>query len=138
MLLTEQAPAGGLGRYGHHYNGGEFLPFYVPRDAMPQVDDLPAMIADALGSVHIDVARTPDLRAHQRISHRAARAMPEHVKRFPIVVSSDGYVIDGNHRWWAAVHDGREFLSTIRLDMPFDAAIAWLADKSYVTHQGAL
>lgn len=130
------APRGGTDRYGKHYGGGEFLPFYVPRPMMPQVDDLPRMIADAVNDAgcEVTVVEPPKLRAHQRVNHMLAQAMPPAVKRFPVVVSSDGYIIDGNHRWWNAVREGREFIAAIRLRLPFDAALEWLAPRPYVTH----
>ena len=45
--LDHRAPKGGEeGVNGHHYKGGEFLPFYVPRPVMPQIEhhDLNALI----------------------------------------------------------------------------------------------
>lgn len=123
--------------YGKHYKPGEFLPFYVPRDHMPQVDECyqPRFVSDSLlvgTGTTFEVCDVRQLRAHQRIDHDRAIAMSPKTKLKPIIVSSDGYVIDGNHRWWAHVHGGDMLINVIRLDLPFDAAIKWTLARPYV------
>jgi hypothetical protein len=134
-MNAQRAPAGGTDLYGHHYLGGEFLPFYVPRPAMPQVDekDLPRLVADAMTGprVDFDVVPVRGLRAHQRINHGIAQAMDPKVKLKPVIVSSDGYIVDGNHRWWAHVHAGDEWINVIRLGLSFDIAIRWVLARPY-------
>lgn len=116
---------------------GEFLPFYIPRDRMPQIDEAyyPRLIAEATSKgpgVIFDTVDPRTLRAHQRVDHAKAKSMPERTRIKPIIVSSDGYVIDGNHRWWANVHGNHDWINVIRLDMPFDPALIWLLRKPYV------
>jgi hypothetical protein len=131
-----RAPAGGVSEYGRVFRGGEFLPFYVPRPDMPQVDEanLPELVARAFNagiSPTFDVTDPRRLRAHQRVDHARAAGMPLAVKLKPILVSSDGYVLDGNHRWWAHVHEDDGYISVIRLGLPFEQAIAWLFELPF-------
>lgn len=133
----KHAPHGGLDEYDRHYRAGEFLPFYVPRSAMPQVDekDQPRMVAAAMGAgigIAFEVRHVGDVRAHQRVNKHIASSMSEMVKRKPVIVSSDGYILDGNHRWWANVHDGNDWLVAITVDRTFDEARDWLLSQPYV------
>jgi hypothetical protein len=123
--------------YGRHYRPGEFLPFYVPRERMPQVDEkfTVRMIVDAAQGESLptlEVLPPCEIRAHQRIDHRRAAAMSPAIRAKPIIISSDGYVVDGNHRWWAHVKAGSEAIPVIRLALDFDEAIRWLLDRPYV------
>lgn len=137
-FIIDHAPAGGLTEYGHHYLPGQFLPFYVPRCDMPQIDqaDYLRLIDDVredLGSsVEFDVARVSNLHAHQRIDHNRAMHMKPDVKLKPVLVSSDGYVVDGNHRWWAHVHDGDEYINVIRINERFGTIVLWALGRPYV------
>lgn len=129
--VQEQRAASEEDVYGKHYSAGEFLPFYVPRDFMPQVDpNLYAAVvvaADKAGaSVSFEVVDPRSLSAHQRVNHRMAREMNALVKRITILVSEDGFIVDGNHRWWSNVHTGERAINIMRLSMPFDAAIEWI------------
>lgn len=122
--------------FGKHYKAGEFLPFYVPRSQMPQIDekDLPTLIASTITSgkgVNMDVVNVSLLKAHQRIDHTKAKEMIEKVKLKPILVSADDYVLDGNHRWWAHVHEGDKFINVIRIEMNFDEAIPYLLEQPF-------
>lgn len=130
--------------YGRHYRPGEFLPFYVPRERMPQVDekDTVRMIVDAahialpVGGFHplptLEVLPPCEIRAHQRVDHRRAAAMNPAIRAKPIIISRDNYVVDGNHRWWAHVKAGSEAIPVIRLALDFDEAIRWLLGRPYV------
>ena len=125
--------------YGHHYTPGEFLPFYVPRPAMPQVDerDTVRMLVDAANTLPIALPQLTvldprSLRAHQRIDHAKAASMSEAVRAKPIIVSDDNYIVDGNHRWWAHIKAGSRVIPVIRLAHDFDEAIAWLLTRPYV------
>lgn len=125
--------------FGKHYTRGQFLPFYVPRDRMPQVDEqytIP-MIIDAAKALPIalptlEVVEPHTLRAHQRIDHGRAKAMSDDVRAKPIVVSDDNYVVDGNHRWWSHVHQNSTAIAIIRLAHDFDEAIDWLKTLPYI------
>jgi hypothetical protein len=134
MMHLQHAPHGGArGVNGHFYKGGEFLPFYVPRELMPQVkpedyDELRAFLSRrGVGCVSATV-EPATVRAHQRIDVSRALTMPEAVYHIPALVSSDRYVLDGNHRWLAHVtrHDllpalivGAEFERAIDLLLAF-------------------
>ncbi|MGN6818291.1 MAG: hypothetical protein ACTHJR_06425 [Sphingomonas sp.] len=128
--LDLRAPRGGeLGLNGREYKGGEFLPFYVPRPEMPQIDeiDLPEFL-DFVRNRQVDVlteAVDPaTLRAHQRIDIDIAVKMQPQVLAKPAVVSKDSYVLDGNHRWWAHVHQHLSPMNILRIGLPFAEAIA--------------
>ncbi len=49
----------------------------------------------------------------------------------PIITSKDKYVIDGHHRWLAAVKLGKKILSRV-VDMPCEDLLDFLKNKSYV------
>lgn len=112
---------------GRVFRKGEFMPFYVPRPEMPQIDesDLERFIDFALlqgvGITHAKRCPTT-LRAHQRIDLDHALNMPPEVAAKPVVVSADGYVLDGNHRWFFHARQGTD-LNVIEVDLPFEEAI---------------
>lgn len=124
--------------YGRHYTPGEFLPFYVPRPAMPQIDerDYARLIADAYNhpaaEVWLETIDPRKLRAHQRVDHARAQGMDDAIRAKPVIVSADNYVLDGNHRWWAHVHAGSKAMAVIRLGFDFDAGLHWLLGRPYV------
>lgn len=127
MQLQHAPHDGALGVNGRHYVGGEFLPFYVPRDRMPQVasKDYPALRRwlAARGLSALEAILEPSrLRAHQRIDEKRALAMPAEALRVPCLVSSDFYMLDGNHRWLAHMNNG-SLLRAIVIDKPFDEAV---------------
>lgn len=103
---------------------------YIPRKEMPQVDEanLPELVALAWQYGHqpaFDVVDAHTLHAHQRVNHARALAMPEVVKRKPILVSKDNFVLDGNHR--AFVHrEERSPANIIKLGLDFNEALDWL------------
>lgn len=116
---------------GHIYQPGQFIPFYVPRPAMPQIDEgnLPELVALAFQAGHnplFHVASARDLRAHQKVDEHRVRSMPEALLYKPILVSADLYVLDGNHRWHAHIHQGRFDTPVIEIGLPFEEAIDWL------------
>jgi hypothetical protein len=120
--------------FGKHYLPGEFLPFYVPRPLMPQVDpklypQIVVSLINAGGRVSFEVVNPRSLRAHQRVSHKLAKSMNAAVKRVTILVSADDFILDGNHRWWSNIHDGEVAINIMRLDMPFSVAIEWLKQQ---------
>lgn len=128
------APKGGIDMIEGHYRGGQFIPFYVPRRLMPQIDSefYPNLIVDAIGrGVTLEVIEPGSITPHQRINHRAAEAMPLWLRMKPLIVSADHYVLDGNHRWWAAHKAGDSYINVIRLHMGFDSAIDWLLLRPY-------
>lgn len=97
---------------------------------MPQVDeaDLPQLVALAYVAglaPCFDVVPPHALKAHQRADHRRAATIPSLLLRKPLLVSQDGYVLDGNHR-----RIGNQMAHTpcnvIRIGLDFDKAIAWL------------
>lgn len=137
MQALETRCTTSIDEYGKHYTSGEFLPFYVPRAFMPQVDEqyTVRMLADAINggiAAWMKVVDPRTLRAHQRIDHARAAAMTDEVRAKPIIVSSDGYVVDGNHRWWAHVKAGSTAIATFTLQKPFQDAINWLNTLPYV------
>jgi hypothetical protein len=87
------------------YKEGEFMPFYVPREEMPQVDfvDYPALLEFA-GLQDVGYERhimSPDrVQPHQRVVVKKARSMPSDNAVVPILCSQDGFILDGHHRWY--------------------------------------
>lgn len=91
---------------------GRFQPFYIPRGIMPQVDeaDYPELFTFLHGrGISIDRGlRHPwELHFHQHVDMAHVRAMPPEVEGKPVLISQDGYVVDGNHRTAAHMKDGR-------------------------------
>jgi len=126
--LDTRAIAGGeTGVDGREYKGGEFLPFYVPRPEMPQIDeaDYPAFFefVKARGwSYHLETVDPKTLHAHQRVAWNKVITMTPAGLAKPILVSRDGYVLDGNHRREAHIRDGSDVCCYV-LNLDFEAAI---------------
>lgn len=136
MPLSKHCPKGGEEDYGKHFKAGQFLPFYVPRQFMPQVDtpEIPRMVAAGVvcDIIAFEVVPLNKLRAHQRINHARAATIPAEVMKLPIITSLDDYIVDGNHRWWGHVHNGDETIMVIRINLNFDAAIRWMLSQPFV------
>jgi hypothetical protein len=109
--------------------------YYIPRREMPQVDekDLPELVVASWQSGHhpsFEVVNPLDLHAHQRVNRTRALGMPENVKRKPVLVSLDNYVLDGNHRWYA--HRMEETpMNVIRIGLSFEDALPWLFKQPF-------
>ena len=107
---------------------------WINRHDMPQVDekDLPRLVADSVSTCGCEfaVADPHTLHAHQRVQHDKAVHMPRDVVAKPIVVSADGYILDGHHRWYAHKLSGDPLL-TIRLALQFEEALDWLLKLPY-------
>lgn len=106
---------------------GRFEPFYVPRPIMPQIDvaDYPALMIFLFERNVLVKHVTCDprtLRFHQRVSEKLVRRMSPEQEAKPILISSDLYVLDGNHREERHLEDGSE-CACIRLGLPFGEAI---------------
>ncbi len=123
-----RAERGGEDRFGKHYTAGEFLPFYVPRPVMPQIEeeDFPDFIefcAERGVEVIVRYREPTQLRPHQRIDKFKAERMPPEVEQKTVFVSLDMYILDGNHRWMLhVIRQTRVPCFEIRL--PFEEAIA--------------
>lgn len=117
--------------FGREYKKGEFLPFYVPRELMPQIpeSDLAHTIQEAcldLLVVQFDCVDPRTLVPHQRVNREIVKNMPPLIQHKVILVSQDNYILDGNHRWWANVEANSPYINIIRFGMVFDSAIDWL------------
>lgn len=137
--IDQKRATGAMVEYGRRYSAGEFLPFYVPRDRMPQVDEefYPQLVSDAHAMMRgpgceFDVVPVQSLRAHQRIDHFRAKCMKPDVALKPILVSQDGFILDGNHRWWEHVHNKSAWIAVIQLHLDFEPALDWLRKQFYV------
>lgn len=128
-MLELHAPAGGApGLNGKTYRGGEFLPFYIPRAMMPQIDqaDLPDFLSFA-EEEGVSVLRgfipPAHVRPHQRVQKALVSEMPPEALRKPILVSSEEYVLDGHHRLAAAQRLGQPLIPAITLGLLFEDAL---------------
>lgn len=110
--LSRRAPAGGaIGLDGHFRRGGEFEPFYVPRQDMPQIDlgDYIALFSHlARRGIRISTAvADPDMLIfHQHVFPQFVPPRGSIDLDKPLLVSAEGYVLDGNHRAAAHKRDG--------------------------------
>jgi hypothetical protein len=131
MQHVNHAPHGGtIGENGLLYRGGEFVPFYKPRPLMPQVDDkaYPAMrlwLTDNAIPFFTETVDAWKLSPRQRIDAVKASRIPDSVLAIPLLVSREGFILDGNHRWLAHVMQGKA-CQVIRIGLTFDDAIAAL------------
>ncbi len=103
---------------------------WINRALMPQIDEanLPQLVSCAFVagySPSFDVVSPRTLRAHQRADHKRAASIPDLLLRKPLLVSADGYVLDGNHRRLGNLMHHRP-CNIIRIGLPFEQAIAWL------------
>lgn len=102
--LSRRAPAhGAIGLDGQYRRGGEFEPFFIPRQLMPQVDeeDLVALLAFLTKrKTHISIRQVDpdDLLFHQHVFEDRVPAIDSADMNKPLLVSAEGYVLDGNHR----------------------------------------
>lgn len=131
--LDQQAKAGGeIGLNGVTYKGGQKMPFYVPREEMPQIDeaDYPALIhlASTFGVEHtVEMVSYRTLKPHQRVDKNKVLGISKQplLLKKSVLISEDGYVLDGNHRYWAHVKTGTT-VPVIRFKLPFESAIQLL------------
>jgi hypothetical protein len=128
--LDTRAPFGGeVGINGHKYKGGEFMPFYVPRPVMPQIEhhDLNRLIRFVRESgiwVLRHVFAPKDLHNHQRINWDPKKV--DHQKaNTPVIIAQDHFILDGNHRWYGHKIAGT-MVSAIQIGLPFEPAVALL------------
>lgn len=126
--IDKRAPVHGeFGVNGKMYKGGEWLPFYIPRAVMPQIDekDYPDFFEFVKSKNVLFVPKTffpKELRAHQRVSMDKAKHMDAGNLAKPILVSRDHFVLDGNHRWTAHVLNGTQ-VPAFELELEFEASI---------------
>lgn len=143
-LSLFRAPSGGhTGLDGKFRRGGEFEPFYVPRQDMPQVDEvdyIPLLVHLAKKRANVEVlTASPDsLLFHQHVYEQYIPALGSPDMDKPLLISKEGYVLDGNHR--AAAHKRygtqpvvivihRDFTDALRLLFSFP--------KTYTYGEGA-
>lgn len=137
--IDPRAPAGGeIGVDGKTRKGGEFEPFYVPRNEMPQVSetDYPALLEFAARkgvSVSFQVFRPEDLKKHQRVMEGLLKetmetepvAVLSDKMSEPVLVSKDLFILDGNHRRDAHAIQGTPVLGIV-IELEFEEAIKFL------------
>jgi hypothetical protein len=126
--LDSRAPAGGEeGVNDKQYKGGQFMPQYVPRPVMPQIDghDEPKFLVFAAERGITTTVKQigPGLcMSRQHVDMDRVRAMPEHIQKKPVIVSNDMVILDGNHRWTRHLIDGTQMTAYI-VDLPFETAV---------------
>ncbi len=118
----------------------------IPRTAMPQVDEIyyPDMLV-WLGANHGVTFRAgytnPQVvKVHQEINIEKAMGLPAATLLKPVLLSKDGCVLDGDHRWYRHLQD-RQPMPFIELSLDFMEAIKVLESypKCYevtATNQG--
>lgn len=95
--------AGAVGLDGKYRRGGEYEPFYVPRRDMPQVDegdmlDLISYITKQKCHIVTELVGPDRLLFHQRVDESCVPPIDSPLMNKPLLVSAEGYVLDGNHR----------------------------------------
>jgi hypothetical protein len=116
---------------------GRFLPFYIPRDEMPQIDAItyPDLFSWLLQrKVRYSVQRLDPNALHfrQHTGSEIVANMSQEVADKPILVSADGYVLDGNHRATWHKLNGSQAMA-IQIELPFVNALLalFVFPKSY-------
>lgn len=100
----------------------------IPRSKMPQVDEkdiLELLVFLGVEGVPIS-AGTKDpatCRAHQLINVERAMSIPPEVLTKPSLLSADGYIIDGDHRWYRHCVD-KTMMPFIEIGLPFTDALS--------------
>ena len=95
----------------------------IPRNQMPQVDpaDIPVLLS-YLGSLDVSFSAglidPAKVAAHQLVDEQKAMAIPDSVMAFPVLLSKEPAIIDGDHRWYAHLMEKRD-MPFIRFDKPF-------------------
>lgn len=56
-------------------------------------------------------------------------------KTFPILISNDGYIVDGHHRWKASQVAGDQ-IDVLRIDKTYNDLADFLTGKSYIVNKG--
>jgi hypothetical protein len=115
---------------GKLYHRGQFEPFYIPREIMPQVDEsafdeLFAFLSEHGITVSRTMAELDTIRPHQKVDHKRIHGLLSRspLMAKPILVSSDGFIIDGHHRFEAHRQNGDSSLPVIRLSATFKDAL---------------
>lgn len=104
---------------------------------MPQVDavDLPWMLSEAQASRgwYFDELEPEVIKSHQIVNHGRALGMPEKVAMKPILISSDNFVVDGNHRLYnrKMKKGALTKMLVIKLSWSFDEALDWLLEQPF-------
>ena len=111
------------------------VPFYVARQYMPQIDDIPRLLA-YLKQTRISYrtynARPGELRFHQRVAY--VNGIDSATLSKPIIASRDKYILDGNHRYFGNAHNGVD-TTTIEIGLDFWPAY-WLILSLPFVHTG--
>lgn len=121
-------PGGELGLNGKFYREGEFMPFYIPREIMPQVDetDLPELISflrDNRVVVRFERLKPEHVQLHQRVEKHLIDNFDPVLLTKPVLVSREPFVLDGNHRRMDHVIHHSPWMPTYRIMLEFECAI---------------
>lgn len=95
----------------------------IPRKKMPQLksNEYPELIAfmrkNGIGHRRVSVS-PKDLKPVQKefSDHGVTKAIDLQTHKKEIIISQDNYVIDGNHRWLAALNTKQESLDAIQFN----------------------
>jgi hypothetical protein len=102
----------------------------IPRSKMPQVDDgdIPSLLV-FLGALDIGFSAgyiDPNtISAHQAIDVEKALAIPDKWLKTPCLISKDGVVIDGDHRWYRHCVD-KTLMPYLRIEEDFNTALEFI------------
>jgi len=109
----------------------------IKRQDMPQIfqEHLPAFVGAMKGrgikvdesEIAVGKLKATQSELHMPIVHKLAQGHTEGARknlRMPVITSSDGYVLDGHHRW-AALHaqDPKSTIRQVRIDLPITALL---------------
>lgn len=112
----------------------------VPRRHMPQIDekhyeDLFRYIYDNGGKIKKEIVDPADLMSTQsEFSDKGVEAAMTNGKmNKPIIISSDGYVLDGHHRWLAAKNAKIHKITAFRISLPAKEGLSMLINFPQTT-----
>lgn len=99
----------------------------IPRSKMPQIDEkdlleLLVFLGERNVGFSAGVIDPLECHAHQSINVEKAKGIPGWVLAKPSLISIDGWIIDGDHRWYRHCIDKTK-MPYIRIGAPFAEAL---------------
>lgn len=96
--------------------------YMVPRSQMPQINDRPDFL-NYLRQAHVSFLKqevsVDSLKPLQSFVDRTKvkKFTIKHIYKVPIIISKDNYILDGHHRYFAALENKLTSLNVIRVQL---------------------